>query len=574
MKKNLGFSSYISAQSATGVPVHAHKLREFIARFSWEETFMKLAMLAGALANYRTNGGEYYSQHVYNELTKLRFSFRKIDWLIGDHVLRNKENPVAHEQAIYFLQSLAILYGKTIGPTPSDLEVGQLLLAANDHLTSWKEEDAPPLSRSDRLTAEFCHLARFNTHHDPLRGIVRTALIFEHPPKQGLLSDPAKWTDLQERAFGTSFTEWLEIFLLPLFYFSQTWGTHKDGKWIAPIITPQTWYAKTALQPTWTDHHFSSLTTTRVEARSHIEASLRSDGLPHAPTFFIRTPFIKLNSGNLVAASPWAIREQLRGGIWMRHREATRSFSDDIRTWTSAFGQTFEAACRNIALETIGQSNPTTKLILSTAIGSSDELEDIVTIESDGIVLFSVKSRLVLESVARQAVSRRNLLNWYEEFLFGPGNKKKKHQPGALRLLDARIHAIRSGQTEIRETLAPIFPVLVTFDDLCENGALDRWIAKKYSEHDMPRPPNTHPPVLLTINDFEALMSLSSSGHLITSILSRKHSEEWRDATMSALLLSYSPNGSLLCAKSFLKRFSEIDERAFSRFFPDAAHSR
>ncbi|WAM25159.1 hypothetical protein [Myxococcus sp. NMCA1] len=426
MKKNLGFTSYLSTQSIIGSPIQAYKLREFIGQFSWEETFTRLAMLAGSLANFRTNNKKHYPQHIHEELAKLRFSPRGIDWRIGTHVFQNKENPIAHEQAIYFLQALSILDGKDTGPPPSALDIGRLLLAANDHLTSWKEKDTPPLSQLEQLTAEFCHLSRFNKHHDSLRGIVRTALVFERPPKKGILSDAATWASVQNRAFGSSFLEWFESFLLPLCYFSQTWGTYKDGDWIAPIIDPRTWYSKTALHPTWADGHFSSLTTTKDQARSKLEASLRSDGLPHAPTFFIQTPFIKLSSGNLVAASPWAVREQLRGGIWMRHREATRPLSDGIRPWTSAFGQIFEAACRNIATESIGESNPTIRLILSKDIGSSDEIEDIITIESDGIILFSVKSRLVMEPVARQAVSRRKVLDWYEDFLFGHGNKKKE----------------------------------------------------------------------------------------------------------------------------------------------------
>ena len=90
--------------------------------------------------------------------------------------------------------------------SPMDLLVGQeggrpvdyrrmalAILAANDHVDEWDVPDERDLGEQGRLLANYAHYARFNRGGDALNELVRGALMFERPPAQGPLSEPAEF---------------------------------------------------------------------------------------------------------------------------------------------------------------------------------------------------------------------------------------------------------------------------------------------------------------------------------------------------------------------------------------------
>ncbi|WP_152621943.1 hypothetical protein, partial [Archangium violaceum] len=371
-------SAYLTHAEVRGRPYSAQALREMLASFSWEKTFFQLAAIAGSLANFQLDQGSSLVRLTHDSLRRLKLHPNQQMWSIGEFVDKNPDRPLIHEQCIYFLQAMAILEGRPDGPAPSDLHMAFMLLAANDHLSFWRDADKPPLPNLELVTAELCHVARFNRYPDPLRRMVRTAMIFERQPPQGLFADAKNWEMLQQRAFGCSFTDYFDTFVVPLFMASQQWGAStKSGAYEGPMLNPEQWLSKTNLPHDWATGFLQELSITREEARKQLKASLRNNGLPHAPVIFIRKPFLKTDSGHLIAASPWAVQEQLRGGLWMRFMRASEKFSKKQETWTSTFGHLFEMACREVAQEGSKEHGFSEQVELSKAPGSADELEDV-----------------------------------------------------------------------------------------------------------------------------------------------------------------------------------------------------
>lgn len=62
---------------------------------------------------------------------------------------------------LYFLQSLAILYGAETGPEPTDRELACWMLAAGDHLPEWQRESVPPASELERKVALMARASLF-----------------------------------------------------------------------------------------------------------------------------------------------------------------------------------------------------------------------------------------------------------------------------------------------------------------------------------------------------------------------------------------------------------------------------
>jgi len=133
----------------------------------------------------------------------------------------------------------------------------------------------------------------------------------------------------------------LEHFGVFIFMMSQGWGTlGDDGVLQQPTVEPAVWYAQTRLSDSDRDRALKflrSLTMTRNEARAELEGTLRPDGLPHSPSLFVARPFIEIEAGVIVPASPSMVTEHLRGGLWKRLLDACKQkHSADV--WFSAVG--------------------------------------------------------------------------------------------------------------------------------------------------------------------------------------------------------------------------------------------
>jgi hypothetical protein len=436
---------------------------------------------------------------------------------------------------------MAVLYGGDAGRSPGDLQLAMMFLYANDYLSGWRREDSRPLTDLERMVAELCRVARFNKHPDPLRELVRAEAVFRQSPQSGPLSERKTMAELEQMAFfGRSFHEYFETMVVPLAFISRQWGTQDcQGRYIGPVIEPATWMRDTKLPANTAQPMLEALALTRDKAKVEIKKSLRKDGLPHAPSLFVRTPFLQAEDGRLIATSPWMVREHLKGGLWGRLMNAAKAKLGSADLWTRAFGQMFELACRELSLEASKLEEFGSRLLLSKGVGSFDELEDIVLLDSGGVALLSAKSRLVRESIARQAESRSELLDWYDEFLFA--EKTKNYKPGAIKLLESKIRLIREGKVAAVPRNAEVFPVLVTFDDLCENPALHEWIAQRCKTTEVLQGIGVHPLTLATLEDLESLLALTSRGFMITELLKEKVSGKNRADSLRDVLVRHSP---------------------------------
>ncbi len=301
---NIG--EYLSWKEAFGQQLPA---RLFISAFeacSWRAVLLRASLLGAVLANRAGDDGGPLAERLIREpLQKYERSQNPLWARIAEYVAENRSLRIAHEQVIYLLAAMAILYGRDEGPEPSPEHFAVMFLGANDYLSKWSEPDSRQLTEEEKVTAELIHVGRFNTYPDALRDLVRVNLLYSRAPLQGPLSNATVWSEVQTRAFGNNFDDFFSTFILPLQFETQRWGTEHSQTFVAPVIEPMRWYANTTLNPAVGKAFFDTLTTTREAAQAELRARA-VDGVPHAPTLFVRKPFVRIDDERVVAASPWA----------------------------------------------------------------------------------------------------------------------------------------------------------------------------------------------------------------------------------------------------------------------------
>lgn len=563
-------SSYIGASQILRAPLPAIALREHIQKLGWRPLLFRLAMLGAVLANDPAGQNSEFIRTSVNEPILNRGKTIH-DWrwgLVADYVAANAGRPIVHEQVIYFLQALCILEGAEDGPEPTDLQVAWLCLAANDHLSGWLEADSRPVSQIEGPVAELCHVSRYNHYPDPLRNLVRASSMFSRKPSHGPYSTDVAWLELQERAFGSSFSAYFEGFVLPFVFVSSLWGTpHRDGMLNTPTIDIDRWLSRSQVDPAKGAQFLRSFTADRKTLQAELRKRLRPDGLPHAPTAFIKTPLVDIGEGSAIGTSPWMVREHLRGGLWIKMLNASKKLKGaDVwkgaQAWSQSFGLMFESACHDLAREAKSIEGFRGAVELS-GVPGSDEIEDVVVSDGKAVALFSAKSRLMEEPVARQARSRTLVLDWYTDFMFAEASVKngQKFQPGVLRLLDANVRRVLSARPPEQ-----IYPVLLTFDHVGENGALYTWLDQKCKELGLLQGSAVSPLTLMTIDEFESLLSLATRGRSIIELLALKVTPEWRTARMTSFLHDNQFGGHLRLP-SMEPRFATLTEATHLRLF-------
>jgi hypothetical protein len=557
---NMG--AYLSWLDGFGERFSTPRFIEAFQAYSWRSVLVRVSLLGAILANRSADGRQSAEQLIRAPLKRYERDLNPLWARIAEYVARNPGRPLAHEQVVYLLAAMAILYGREEGPEPSPEHFSVLFLAGNDHLSNWSESDSRELTDDEKLTAELVHVARFNTYPDLLRDLVRVSQLYSHAPPQGPLSAAPVWSQVQSQAFGSSFDEFFSKFIMPLHFETQRWGTEESDRFVAPIIEPMRWYASTAVDATAGKGFIDPLTITREHAQAELRARTL-DGVPHAPTLFIRKPFVQLDEHRVVAASPWSVREQLKGGLYTSFSRVVNAHYDK-EVWPSAFGHLFELYCRHVAQLASKSAAFRGQVVLSQGPGSPDEIEDVVIVEGAGCVLGSAKSKLVKEDVARQARSRTALLDWYDGFFFA--QRKGRYQPGALRLLDWKISDIRAGKhTEITAN-AVVAPLLITFDDLADNPMLTRWIAKRCHEEGLFAQPNVLPPTLAPIDEFEVLMGLAARGESVIALLTRFTSDREAHSNLNNFLHAVRKGDNVRLAE-LEENFQRITEETKRRLF-------
>lgn len=555
-------SAYLTWREAFGMPLPPQKLVDAFKTWSWRAVLLRVSVFGAVLAS-RHADAEPDPELLIRAPLKTYLESVDPQWArIAEYIARHPGRRLLHEQVIYLIAAMAVLYGKEVGPEPLPEHFAGIVLAANDYLSDWAEADSRKLTDEEALAADLAHVARFNTYPDPVRDLVRVNLLYSRAPLQGPLAVAPVWSRIQMAALGCAFEEFFLTCVMPLQFEAQRWGAKNGDEYAVPIIEPETWYSETAIGAEVGKSLVDTLAITREAAQAELQART-AEGIPHAPTLFIRKPFVKLDDRRVVAVSPWAVREQLKGGLYMMFsRMVNAEFDKEV--WPSTFGNLFELYCREVALLARRSEEFCGDLVLSEAPGSPDEIEDIVIVERTACVLGSVKSKLVREDVARQARSRTALLDWYDEFFFA--RKKGRYQEGALRLLDRKIEGVRSGKHTRIAADAPIAPLLITFDDLADNLMLTRWIAKRCREEGLLAQAKVLPVVLAPVDEFEVLMGLAANGESIFELLSRFTGYREQYSNLNNYFHKVR-NGETMRLAELEDRFHAIAEEAKRRLF-------
>ncbi len=515
---------FADGQTVFGCAMPPEILVRRIQRYSWQASFLRLAHLAAALA--QDPAGPKSAKLRRWARAALRSLSGRSEVLIArarDWAASGDEAVVVHEEAIDFVQHLAVLHGQGGGDAPPDGELALWLLGAADSLGKWEHPDGRSLSANEEMIAEFARVARYNNNSiDAVPLIVRTRELFAGPPFAGALSNPALWNQVELAAFGCPFAEHFETRLLPYFTECIGWGQTEDR---LPLIEPTRWVqnlppdrARSIIQ--W----MFSQSRSRDELVAVIRERMRPCNLlPHAPTALLRHPIVRLSNDLLGIASPWRVRNHLVTGIWAAFMQATKETLGvrAAQEWTIAFGYLFEEWMRIVARDATSTDRFRGELMLPTHPGSDDEIEDVVVVEGGTAVLFSGKARLMEESVARHARSRDAVMDWYDRFFFAP--RGRGFRDGVVKQLSDRIDSARAGRFEPALPRAyRIIPVLVTYDLLCDEFPLYRWLAEECAKRALLQQPNVAPLVIVHIDDFERLMARAGRGVSVAGFFSAR----------------------------------------------------
>jgi hypothetical protein len=323
---------------------------------------------------------------------------------------------------------------------------------------------------------------------------------------------------------------------------SHSWGQHADIKKAIPVLVPAHLRRDFPGEGQYFVDHLAKLTSTRDELRAEIRKRMRAgDLLPHAPTALLHKPFVDLqNGGEIVAASPYFVRAIGRTGIWARYLAGAKAQLGNRGgdEWSIAFGQMLEDWCRRYAKRAELAARTDFRVELPSRPGAADEIEDVVTIEANAIAMFSVKSRLVREEIARHAISRTKLLDWYEQFFFT--EKTAKHRVGVVAQLSNRIDMVRAGDFEPRVPRdVRIYPVLVTFDNLCDNQMLSEWLNGRCKVHGLLQQENVAPITLAVIDDYERLLAAPHQKRSVVELLQSRSSPELKNERLEVVLYGH-----------------------------------
>jgi hypothetical protein len=521
----------MAAEQIFGKKMEAADLIDRVRTYSWKWSFRRLAELAALVAN--APGGHLSETVKRRTIDPLLELTGRPDsaWLINRcraFVISNRNNIVlAHEEVISFLQHLVILEGAEDGLVPPDHEISLWMAGANDHLSGWSSDGGRPYSETERLMAEMSRISRFNNSPDVLRELVRTYLIFGTDPPLGDLAKERAWDCLQQEAFGSlGFDQFFEAVLGPLYMLaSLQWGV-VDSSYPLPIVNLRNFFSKTSMPEQEAIALLRSMSGTRSSLRAQIGKRLR-DGLPHAPTALLHTPFVEVEPDVLIGSSPGAVLSQLQTGLWWRYLSACKRLDskNGAERWFSSFGYMVEYWCRRTVREA-QKVHPSARILTSESAGSPDEIEDVVVVEGDVAVLFSVKGRLMDARAAREAVSPDLTVDWLESFFFV--NKGVDQRGGAVRLLNARIDKLRAGEFEKLGLgrASRVYPVIVTYDNLCELDIHYQWLDQRCQAHQLLQQKGVGPLALARLEEFEDLMALLGQGKSIVDLLRKRESTD------------------------------------------------
>ncbi len=529
-------NAYTTASQLLGRPVSAADLIARIATYSWVGSLFAIAQLSSLVIREGPKS-EAVRQATTDQLLRLTGSDTATLQRIRDHVALHRDDTIlAHEEVLAYLAHVAILYGGESEEGPAPPEIALWLLAGNDFLDHWTDPDARLLSSAEELIATGAHSLRFNNDPDRFSAIARTFQLLTTRPRRGRLANDLEWGRLQTEAFGCEFREYFESVVAPLVLKSLLWGKATGSEGL-PVVSRRQLFSQTKLGQETVERLLDSLGAHREALRTAIRGRLRPDGLPQGPTALYHSPLVVTDADKFVVPLPWALDNQLRSGMWARLLGAAKTLygarvGGDI--WNSTFGDAFEEWCRAMAKAAFSEGRARGTLILPSSPGATDEIEDVAVVDGNAAVLFSAKSRFVAENVARHAQSRSELIDWYDKFFFGGATKA--YRAGAIHLLSKRIDRIRGGEFEATIPRATrLIPVLLTYDSLCEDILLYRWIETRCRDLGLLQQWRVDPLTLARVDQFERLMSFCATGGRLIPLF-RQRETHWRHRRLDQML--------------------------------------
>lgn len=552
----------MSFTEVAGRPFPIEHLVKELGEHNFRDTFLQVARLGSVAANSDGGSrGELAAELTTKLLAGYSGSLRPLEALVADFILaQGSRRTVLHEQCVYLLLALATLYCGEVGAAPSFAKVAFWLLAANDYLPSW-DADARALDTYEDAVAEFWRATRFNQGNHSKRDLVRGALLFRERPPRGPLG--ARWEKLQIEAFGMPYDQYAAELAAPLSLLASTWGTRLDNSPLrSPIIEPIQWCRGSDAHARF----FSTRAWTRDEARLRLRESLGPSGVPRGIGAFTRRPFMLIGS-ELLVASPWPVRESLRLSAWASYREAEQKVTGSSGAWMPGFGDLLETWCRRIANAGAPRIAAATgaEIIMSRNIGGDDEFEDVIITDGRRLALFSVKSSLAPHTIARTECSKSEVVDWHERFFFEKPQREKRQRGGVLRQLDAKIRRVRDGALFPRVARdAFIIPVVVTFEHFGDSFALYSWLRRRCERERLLYQSTVRPPSVMTVAEFELLISLAASGADVLQRLGRWAPED-ECVSSERLLRDLGPRVEFSDLELFRGEFDSLWSRAEER---------
>jgi hypothetical protein len=225
--------------------------------------------------------------------------------------------------------------------------------------------------------------------------------------------------------------------------------------------------------------------------------------------------------------------------MWSDCRIAAKSAFPEggSKIWLTTFGDLFEDWIGHVArlASQSPQRDSRTIVTVPTAPGTDGEIEDVVVVRDNKVALISVKTAMIRGELPKEGQDRCGIIQWWKEFLF---SEDKGRSTGAIRLLDAKVRALRTGSYEPTvERKLVVYPILVMYDDLAANLAATRWIARECTRERLLNGPGVRELVPATVEDFELLMTIVGGGGNIFDALDE--TSRTKDARLKSAVSRY-----------------------------------
>ncbi len=163
-----------------------------------------------------------------------------------------------------------------------------------------------------------------------------------------------------------------------------------------------------------------------------------------------------------------------------------------------------------------------------------DEIADIILLEKDCVVLFSVKAGLLTEADAKGARSRTKIIDWFYRFLLN--QRTSQFGEGAFVQLDRTVTQIRAGAFSSVARHLRIYPIVVTYEHLSENPMLYRWLAEGFRTRGLLQQADVGSAAVISAGTFETLVSVAARGASVQDLLDRRGALDGGEISLDTIL--------------------------------------